>query len=74
MKNDQIQECNLPTGLAKPAIRALNNAGLCKMEQIAMLSEAELRQLHGIGPNAIKQIRTALEEKGLKFSEGKTKI
>jgi hypothetical protein len=36
------------------------------------MSAAELSQLHGIGPNAIKTLRLALQEKGLSFlPEGK---
>ncbi|BBI34299.1 helix-hairpin-helix domain-containing protein [Cohnella abietis] len=60
---------DLPAGLAKPAIRALTNANLLQLEQISKISEAELKQLHGIGPNAVKQIRNALEAKGLTFSK-----
>jgi len=31
------------------------------------MSETELAQLHGIGPNAIKTLQLALDEKGLSF-------
>jgi len=63
------QESDLPKGLAKPALRALANHGLSGLEQVAKLSERELKELHGIGPNAIKQLRLALEVKGLTFSD-----
>ncbi|USB33402.1 hypothetical protein [Paenibacillus sp. YPG26] len=62
---------DLPAGLAKPAIRALTHAGLLNLEQISRRSENEIKQLHGIGPNALKLIRAALENKGLAFSEDK---
>lgn len=60
---------DLPTGLSKPAQRALHNAGITRLEQISKLSEKEIKQLHGIGPNAIKQLRATLETKGLSFKD-----
>ncbi|MFC7680727.1 DNA-binding protein [Paenibacillus sp. GCM10028914] len=63
-----MQENDLPTGLAKPAQRALANAGITQLEQVSKLSESELKQLHGIGPNAVEQLRKALEVQGLKFA------
>ncbi|WP_246168317.1 hypothetical protein [Paenibacillus antarcticus] len=69
VNSNNIQESDLPIGLAKPALRALANRGLSRLEQVAKLSEKELKELHGIGPNAIKQIRLALDVKGLTFSD-----
>jgi hypothetical protein len=62
------RESDLPGGLAQPARRALIGAGCLRLEQVAALSEAEVKQLHGIGPNAINQLRRALAEKGLSFT------
>jgi DNA-directed RNA polymerase alpha subunit len=53
--------------LASPARRALASAGITRLAQLTRMSEAELSQLHGIGPNAIKTLRLALKEKGLSF-------
>ena len=66
------QESDLPTELAAPARRALVGAGYLRLEQLSRVSEAEIKQLHGIGPNAIKQLRIALEAKGLSFMDGKS--
>lgn len=63
-----MNDNDFPIGLAKPALRALTNAGLTCLEQVSKMSEAELKQLHGIGPNAVKQLRYALELKGLSFA------
>jgi DNA-directed RNA polymerase alpha subunit len=60
------EKSNLPK-LASPAQRALAAAGITRLEQLTRISEAELAQLHGIGPNALKTLRLALEEKGLTF-------
>lgn len=62
------QESDLPAGLASPARRALVQAGYLHLEQLAEISEAEVAQLHGIGPNALTQLRQALGAKGLSFA------
>jgi len=67
------QESDLPIELAKPAQRALYEAGYLRLEQLTRVSETELKQLHGIGPNAIKQLRRALAAKGLSFADEKTR-
>ena len=67
------QESDLPIGLSAPARRALVGAGYLRLEQLANLSEAELKQLHGVGPNALKQLRYALGAKGLSFADGKSR-
>ncbi len=48
-------------------------AGYLRLEQLTKVSETELKQLHGIGPNAIKTLRRALEARGLSFAGGKTR-
>ena len=61
-------DSDLPGGLAAPARRALCQAGYTRIEQFSELTEAEVRQLHGMGPKAIEQIRLALADMGLSFS------
>jgi hypothetical protein len=56
--------------LAAPARRALVAAGYLRLEQLAELSEADVKKLHGMGPNAMKRLRAALEERGLSFHDG----
>jgi hypothetical protein len=60
---------NLPQTLARPAQRALANAGITRIEHLAAMSEAEIRLLHGIGPNALRQLRQALDAHGLGFKD-----
>jgi hypothetical protein len=67
------QESDLPIELAKPVQRALVGAGYLRLEQFTKVSETELKQLHSIGPNAIKKLRRALEARGLSFAGGKTR-
>jgi hypothetical protein len=59
---------DLPARLAAPARRALAAVSYSHLEQFTELTEADVRQLHGMGPKAIQQIRLALAAKGLTFS------
>lgn len=59
--------------LASPAQRALAGAGITRLDQLTKMTERELLQLHGIGPNAITTLRLALQEKGLTFKTDKNK-
>ena len=45
--------------LAKPAQRALQNAGFTQLSQLTQISEAAFSKLHGIGPNAVKALKEA---------------
>jgi hypothetical protein len=65
-QNTQLNS-DLPAGLSQPARRALAGAGIQSLEQLARFSEAEIRQLHGIGPNALEKLQRSLAEKGLTF-------
>ncbi|TLN04000.1 DNA-binding protein [bacterium] len=60
---------DLPPGLAQPALRALAAAGIARLEQLASFREAEVAHLHGIGPNALRLLRSALAERGLAFKQ-----
>ena len=66
-KSKKKQESNLPPNLAAPAQRALAGAGIENLRQLTKYSEAEIGQLHGMGPNALGKLRQALTEKGLSF-------
>lgn len=55
----------LPSGLSKPAQRALAQAGYTRLGQLSAVSASELLQLHGMGPKAIAVLESALAEAGL---------
>lgn len=61
----------LPAGLSSPARRALASAGYVWLEQFAAVSEAEVLQLHGMGPKAMGLLRAALADIGLAFKQPK---
>lgn len=62
-------ESDLPGKLGAPAERALAAAGIKNLEQLTRFTEAEIKQLHGIGPNALGKLRQALAARGLSFAE-----
>jgi len=63
------QESDIPK-LGAPAHRALAAAGIQRLEQLTRFSEAEIKQLHGIGPNALAKLRQVLAARGLSFAKG----
>lgn len=56
-----------PAKLSQPALRALANEGITNLEELANYTEAELKKLHGMGPNAMGKLKEALKEAGLHF-------
>jgi DNA repair protein RadC len=70
-KQRDHSESDLPTELAQPAQRALAGAGIQNLKQLTKFSETEIKQLHGIGPNALNQLRRALAAKSLSFADKK---
>ena len=71
-KQNHQQESDLPK-LAKPAQRALAAVGIQRLDQLIKFSEDEIKQLHGIGPNALNQLRRALRARSLSFAGEKKK-
>jgi len=53
---------------AAPARRALANAGLETLGDLAARTKAEVASLHGIGNNALRTLAELLEEHGLTFT------
>lgn len=64
---------DLPSKLGAPAERALAGAGIKTLKQLTKFSEAEIGELHGVGPNALGKLRQALADNGWSFKEKKSK-
>lgn len=64
------QESDFPN-IGAPATRALEIEGYITLKQLTKVSEAELAQLHGVGPKAIRILHEALKEKGWSFKPAK---
>jgi hypothetical protein len=60
---------DLGAGLGKPATRALIAAGYTRLDQFTQIKEADLLKLHGMGPKALRRIRSALNARGLSFAD-----
>ena len=58
----------LPAGMGAPATRALMNAGYTRLAQFTIVTEAEIKQLHGVGPHAINKLKAALAAQSLSFA------
>ena len=69
MKSKKQEAGSFPK-IGAPAMRALEAAGYFRLEQLTKVTEAELGQLHGMGPNALGKLRQALAEHGLSFRDG----
>lgn len=69
MARPSQKESDFPKGLAQPALRALHAAGIQNLKQLSKFSEAEIKELHGIGPNALNKLKAALEAKGMEFEK-----
>jgi uncharacterized protein YdhG (YjbR/CyaY superfamily) len=61
-----MESSNLPK-IGAPAERALQSIGITKLKQLTKFTEAELGQLHGMGPKALGILRETLKEKGMSF-------
>ena len=57
--------------IGAPATRALAAAGYTTMKQLTKVTEAELGQLHGMGPKALGILRETLKAKGWSFKPDK---
>lgn len=71
IKQQAADESSLPQRLSNPARRALAGASIENIEQLAQHTEAEIKELHGIGPSAMDLLQNALAAHGLSFADAK---
>ena len=64
-------EHDFPKAIGRPATNALLAAGYTRLEQLTRVREADIKQLHGVGPKAINILRATLAEKGLSFAKNR---
>ena len=55
--------------LSQPAHRALANANIFKLKDLAKWTEKDLLALHGIGPSAIPPLKAAMKKAGVAFKK-----
>jgi large subunit ribosomal protein L21 len=68
-KKAESADGGLPEGLGAPATKALEEEGLTTLEQVAGKTEAELLELHGVGPKAVETIKEALAAENLSLEQ-----
>ena len=66
-----LPDSDFPAGLSQPALRALTGAGCYKLKDLTRFSETEVKNLHGIGPNALTKLKAAMAAKGLAYKAEK---
>jgi hypothetical protein len=65
-----VPELGIPLPhIGAAATRALTAQGVVRLEQVAKLSEGEVRALHGVGPYALGHLRNAMDAAGLTFRD-----
>ncbi|MFD3328477.1 hypothetical protein [Streptomyces sp. NPDC058701] len=55
---------DLPRAIGGPATRALAGVGITTLAQVAGLTGAELRAMHGVGPKAVRVLTETLDASG----------
>ncbi|UOQ85364.1 hypothetical protein [Gracilibacillus salinarum] len=55
--------------VSAPARRALESKQIENLQQLSCFTEKEIKQLHGMGPAAIKILKAALEKENLSFKK-----
>jgi len=61
-------EPDLPS-IGAPARRALEAAGVTTLAQVATWTAADLGDLHGVGPRAVRLLREAMAERSITFTD-----
>ena len=59
---------DLPASLGRPALGALRAAGIGRLSEVARRREEELLALHGVGPKAVRLLRSELAGRGLRLA------
>jgi len=65
----QLNKGDFPSKISAPVLRALLNAKIYNLTQLATHKEAEVFKLHGIGSKAIKLLSSILKTRKLSFKK-----
>ncbi len=66
MGRDIMKRMDLPK-IAAPAMWALASVRVESVEDLALFSEKEIAELHGMGPNALGKLKEAMKAAGVEF-------
>ncbi|MGH8881903.1 MAG: hypothetical protein ACRD0P_31900 [Stackebrandtia sp.] len=65
LDNADPETDDLPAAIGNPAKRALREAGVTSLRQVASWTADQLLDLHGVGPRAVTALTRALVDRGL---------
>lgn len=65
--DDGLPVDDLPK-LSRPARSALAEVGLMSLEQVSQWSAKDVLALHGMGPKGVRELREALQVRGMSFA------
>lgn len=68
-EQDQAPKGGFLSKVPAPARRALENAGIKTLKQLAKHSEKEILALHGMGPASMPILKAALKQEGLSLKK-----
>ena len=68
--NRDHRQNDLLAELTAPALRALAAAKVMRIDQPTQFRSSDVAKWHGIGLNALKKLKEALNAAGLSFSDG----
>jgi hypothetical protein len=60
---------DFPDKLGAPALRGLLNANIKNLNQLSQRTAEEVKEIHGVGPNAFAKLKAALRAKKLHFAD-----
>lgn len=60
-------QSDFPEKMSAPALRALLNAKITKLSQLAKYTEAEIADLHGMGPKALGMLKESMKKAKMSF-------
>lgn len=68
-ENEQKPKQGFLAIISAPARRALAHTGIATLQQLSNFTEKEVKDLHGIGPNAVEKLKAELTKSGLAFKK-----
>ncbi len=60
-------QSDFPEKISAPALRALLNAKITKLSNLAKFTEKEISEFHGMGPKALGQLKVEMKKRKLAF-------
>ena len=66
---ERTPETGFLSMLSAPARRALEEEGIDTVSKLSKYSEAEILDIHGVGPASLPALHEALEEQGVDFKQ-----